>query len=122
MKIMWKRVCGLFGGMLIYFSVFSQQVITIQGHIKDERSNPVRYASVYLLNSNFFAVTDTLGAFTIKNIPEGNYTVVASAIGYATINKTVDLTHEGKTSFNFQARPLSRKRSPEIIEIICCTP
>ena len=115
MKIMWKRVCGLFGGMLIYFSVFSQQVITIQGNIKDERSNPVRYASVYLLNSNFFAVTDTLGAFMIKNIPEGNYTVVASAIGYATINKTINLTHEGKTSFDFQLIDASKQLDEVIV-------
>jgi iron complex outermembrane receptor protein len=112
---MWKRVCGLFGGMLIYFSVFSQQVITIQGNIKDERSNPVRYASVYLLNSNFFAVTDTLGAFMIKNIPEGNYTVVASAIGYATINKTINLTHEGKTSFDFQLIDASKQLDEVIV-------
>ena len=115
MKIMWKRVCGLCGGMLIYFPVFSQQVITIQGNIKDERSNPVRNASVYLLNSNFFAVTDTSGGFRIKNIPEGNYTVVASAIGYATINKTVDLTHEGKTSFNFQLIDASKQLDEVIV-------
>ena len=102
MKIMWKRVCGLFGATLIYFSVFSQQLITIQGNIKDERSNPVSYASVYLLNSHFFAISDTSGKFAIKNIPGGNYILVVSAIGYATINENIQITKESETSLDIQ--------------------
>ncbi|HZJ58703.1 MAG TPA: TonB-dependent receptor, partial [Chitinophagaceae bacterium] len=105
----------LLAGICTCLVSYSQQLITIQGNIKDERSNPVRYASVYLLNSNFFAVTDTLGAFMIKNIPEGNYTVVASAIGYATINKTINLTHEGKTSFDFQLIDASKQLDEVIV-------
>ena len=102
MKIMWKRVCGLFGATLIYFSVFSQPLITIQGNIKDERSNPVTYASVYLLNSHFFAISDTSGNFAIKNIPGGNYILVVSAIGYATINENIQITKESETSLDIQ--------------------
>ena len=102
MKIMWKRVCGLFGATLIYFYVFSQQLITIQGNIKDERSNPVSYASVYLLNSHFFAISDTSGKFAIKNIPGGNYILVVSAIGYATINENIQITKESETSLDIQ--------------------
>jgi len=109
MKIMWKRVCGLCGAMLIYFSGFSQQLITIQGNIKDERSNPVRYASVYLLNSNYFAVSDTSGGFTIKNIHEGNYTLIVSGVGYATISKDLQITKGNETSFNLQLPTASKQ-------------
>ena len=114
MKIMRKRVCGLCGAMLIYFSGFSQQLITIQGNIKDERSNPVRYASVYLLNSNYFAVSDTSGGFTIKNIHEGNYTLIVSGVGYATISKDLQITKGNETSFNLQL-PTASKQLDEVI-------
>jgi len=110
-----KRVCGLFGATLIYFSVFSQQLITIQGNIKDERSNPVSYASVYLLNSHFFAVSDTSGNFTIKNIHAGNYTIVVSAIGYATINKSIQVTKETETSLNIQLTDASKQLDEAIV-------
>ena len=109
-----KRVCGLFSSMLIYFSVFSQQLITIQGNIKDERSSPVGYASVYLLNSNFFAVSDTAGSFTIKNIREGNYTMVVSAVGYATISNNVQIVKNGRTSFELYL-PDASKQLDEVI-------
>ena len=115
MKIMRKRVCGLCGAMLIYFSGFSQQLITIQGNIKDERSNPVRYASVYLLNSNYFAVSDTSGRFTIKNIHEGNYTLVVSGVGYATISKDLQITKGNETSFNLQLPTASRQLDEVIV-------
>jgi len=101
--------------MLIYFSVLSQQLITIRGNIKDERSNPVRYASVYLLNSNFFAASDTTGGFTIKNIPVGNYTMVVSAIGYATINETIQVTQGGKTTFDLHLTDASKQLDEVIV-------
>src|SRR5262245_60755113 len=115
MKIMWKRVCGLFGMMLIYFSVFSQQLITIQGNIKDERSNPVSYASVYLLNSHFFATSDTSGNFTMKNVPGGSYTIVVSAIGYATINKNIQIAKEGATPLDIQLTDASKQLDEVIV-------
>jgi iron complex outermembrane receptor protein len=115
MKIMRKGVCGLFGSMLIYFSAFSQQLITIQGNIKDERSNPVSYASVYLLNSNFFAVSDTSGNFTIRNIHEGNYTLIVSAVGYATISNKVQIVKDGGTSFDLHLPDASKQLDQVIV-------
>ncbi len=104
-------MAGIFACLISY----SQQLITIRGNIKDERSNPVSYASVYLLNSNFFAITDTSGSFSIKNIPEGNYVVVVSGIGYATINETIHVTQEGKTPFDFQLADASRQLDEVIV-------
>jgi len=115
MKIMRKRICGLFSGMLIYFSVFSQQLITIQGNIKDERANPVPYASVYLLNSHFFAISDSSGNFKIGNIPEGVYGITVSAVGYATINQIIQPTHEGKASFDFRLTDASKQLDEVIV-------
>ena len=115
MKILRMRVCGLLGSMLIYFSAFSQQSITIHGNINNDRSDPVRYASVYLLNTNFSAISDTSGGFTIKNIPEGNYTLVVSSVGYATIIQTIQLTQGGKTSFYLQLTDASKQLDEVIV-------
>lgn len=110
-----KGVCCLLTGILTCFISYSQPLITIQGNIKDERSGPVSYASVYLLNSNFFAVSDTSGSFTIKNVPGGNYTMVVSAVGYATINKTIQLTPNEKTSFDLQLTDASKQLDEVIV-------
>ena len=101
--------------LFICFVGYSQSLITIQGNIKDERSSPVSYASVYLLNSNFFAVSDTSGSFMIKNIPEGNYTIVVSAVGYATINETIQITKQGQTSFDLQLTDASKQLDEVIV-------
>src|SRR4029079_18309326 len=97
-----KRVCCLLVSLFICFVGYSQSLVAIQGNIKDERSNPVSYASVYLLNSHFFAISDTSGKFAIKNIPGGNYILVVSAIGYATINENIQITKESETSLDIQ--------------------
>ena len=102
-------------GILTSFVSFSQPLITIRGNIKDERSNPVSYASVYLLNSNFFAVSDTSGNFKMRSIPEGNYTILVSAIGYATINKNVQITKEAETSLSLQLMDASKQLDEVIV-------
>ena len=101
--------------LFICFVGYSQSLVTIQGNIKDERSSPVSYASVYLLNSNFFAVSDTSGSFMIKNIPEGNYTLVVSAVGYATINEVIQITKQGQTPFDLRLTDASRQLDEVIV-------
>src|SRR5689334_6796388 len=110
-----KRICCLLAGIVACCVIYSQQPITIQGNIKDERSDPVSYASVYLLNTNFSAVSDTSGNFAIKNIPEGNYALVVSAVGYATINETIELTPGGKTSFDLRLTDASKQLDEVIV-------
>ena len=110
-----KGVCCLLVSLFTCFISYSQQLVMIQGTIKDERSGPVSYASVYLLNSNFFAVSDTSGNFMIKNIPEGNYTIVVSAVGYATINETIQINKQGKTSFDLQLTDASKQLDEVIV-------
>ena len=110
-----KGACCLLISLLTCFIGYSQQLITIRGNIKDERSGPVGDASVYLLNSNFFAISDTSGSFRIKNIPEGNYTIVVSAVGYATINASIQITKQGKTSFDLQLTDASKQLDEVIV-------
>ena len=65
----------------------SQNIIS--GVVLDNNANAVSGASVYILNTNLGASTDSQGEFTIKDVPPGQYIVQISAIGYATQKRTV---------------------------------
>jgi iron complex outermembrane receptor protein len=88
--------------MFICVSGFSQQAGNIQGRITDKKSNPISFASVYLLNTNISVLSDSIGNFTIKNIASGDYNIAISAIGYATINDKLHVNKAKNTIFNFQ--------------------
>ncbi len=47
----------------------------------------------------YFAETDASGAYTIKDVPDGNYTVVAWHEGAKEQKKPVDVKGEGKADF-----------------------
>jgi len=51
----------------------------------------------------------------IKNIPEGNYTLVVSAVGYATINEVIQITKQGQTPFDLQLTDASRQLDEVIV-------
>jgi iron complex outermembrane receptor protein len=89
-------------------------LITIHGNIRNKESGPVTDASVYLLNTNFFTTSDSAGNFTIKNISLGDYTIVISAIGYATNNKNIHLTSD-TAKYDFQLAEASRELDEVIV-------
>ena len=88
--------------MMITLSGWAQQNGRLSGKITDARSGAVNKASVYLLNTNYGAITDANGAFEIINIIPGNYTVQVSAIGYATINRNVAISSAGSQTLDVQ--------------------
>ncbi len=61
----------------------------VTGKITDERSAPVKSASVHLLNTNKGTVSDESGNFILQNISTGSYIIEFSAVGYATQYKDV---------------------------------
>jgi iron complex outermembrane receptor protein len=88
--------------VLITLSGWAQQNGRLSGKITDARTGAVNKASVYLLNTNYGAITDANGAFEIINIIPGNYTVQVSAIGYATINRNVAISNTGSGTLDVQ--------------------
>lgn len=70
---------------------------TINGKITNNNNNPIEGATVVLDRTAFGTVTDEFGAFTIRNIPEGNYTVSVSAIGFQSDSWKV-LIESGQTT------------------------
>ncbi len=70
--------------LLISVRLIAQQPTqTIRGTVVDEGSNmPLPYAAVGLQNTSIGTTTDSLGNFTLKNIPIGRYDIIVSFMGY----------------------------------------
>jgi hypothetical protein len=64
------------------FNAYSQQNKVINGKVTDEHGNPLAGVSVYLSLTSKGVTTSNEGEFKLKNLPEGKYDLVVSAIGY----------------------------------------
>lgn len=69
----------------------------IIGHILDKNSKEhLAYVTVALKGTTIGAVTDLTGHYFLKNLPEGNFVLEVSAVGYKTVRQNVSLK-KGKT-------------------------
>ncbi len=79
------RTISTFILLLLSAPLFAQQPTqTIHGNVIDEASNvPLAYATVVLQNTTIGTTTDSLGNFTLTNVPIGRYDIVVSYLGYS---------------------------------------
>lgn len=92
--------------LLITSTAFAQKG-GINGHIKTADHLPARNVSVSIIGTTSSTTTNDLGYFTIGALKPGNYTVVASIVGFKPVQQTIELT-EGKTlSLSFQLEETS---------------
>ncbi|MCK5846718.1 MAG: TonB-dependent receptor [Bacteroidales bacterium] len=78
--------------LIINTQLFSQNA-TIRGSVFEKTNGqPVLYTNVYIVGTNYGAVTDVNGYFTISKIPKGNYTLRVSYIGFDTLSKQINIT------------------------------
>lgn len=69
----------------------------IIGHVLDKNSQEhLPYINVSLKGTTVGTITDDTGHYFLKNLPEGDFVVVVSSIGYKTVEKKVSL-RKGKT-------------------------
>ena len=61
----------------------------------------IPFVNIYLEESGKGSTTDITGHYMLVNLPEGSYTLVASAIGYATVKKPVTITAGETQEVNF---------------------
>ena len=77
----------LFFGTLL--SLYSQTG-TLRGNVYDtETGEPILYCTIQLAGTTIGTTTDFDGFFTITNIPEGAYRLVATYIGYDSLSQEV---------------------------------
>ena len=63
----------------------------ITGKVKDKTGKAVEFANIQVEKTAFGAYSDESGKFTIKNIPQGDYIIVASIIGFEPIKQNVSV-------------------------------
>ncbi len=107
-KILWLLL------LAVTTSIYSQN--SLEGKITDaETGEAVFSANIYFPELEKGSVTDLDGNFTINNLPQGNYKLVISAIGYASLNEQVSLP---SGNIQFQLKP----SAVEMEEVIVSTP
>ena len=78
--------------------------LTLTGIVADAKTNtPLAGASVYIPDSKLGVVTDSLGKFTIKNLPTGTFLIEIKYEGYKTITQIIILKEtDSKQNFLLQ--------------------
>ncbi len=73
------------------FSISAQKNV-LRGHIYDtENGQPVSFATIFLKGTNFGATTDIEGFYNIPSLPDGDYNISVTYVGYDTTFAEVKL-------------------------------
>jgi outer membrane receptor protein involved in Fe transport len=81
---------------LMSASLFSQSKGTITGKVVDSSNGEELIGvNIFLEGTTLGAATDLNGSFIIRNVPDGNYSLIASMIGYSKVRITeINLSNE----------------------------
>jgi iron complex outermembrane receptor protein len=99
--------------MLMLSIITYAQTGSLSGKISDEKNESLPGASVAIKELTKGTTTDAEGNFRIAGIPNGDYTVVISFIGYQPLQKKVTIT--GDTQSNFQLLPSSNALNEVVV-------
>jgi subtilisin family serine protease len=89
------------GTTTLDFALTPAQTHTVSGHVRDGDGNPIAGATVEILNTPIPpATTDASGAYSIPNVPEGEYDVRATA-GRCNDPQTQHLVVDGDETLDF---------------------
>ena len=78
--------------VLAGLSAFAQGDNSVKGFVYEiSNGEPVMFANVFLKGTTMGATTDINGYFSITRIPDGNYILMVTSVGYDTITDNVSL-------------------------------
>ena len=78
--------------LCLNFNLLAQS-ITMAGRVTDEESGaPIEYASILMKANGFWAITNSNGEFTIKNVPVGKAVLIIQSLGYAKRELAMNIT------------------------------
>ncbi|QQT24737.1 TonB-dependent receptor [Sphingobacterium spiritivorum] len=89
--------------------------LSIRGTVNTSDGRPAHYVSITLKGINKGTIVDSKGHFQLKNLPAGEYTIVASYIGLLTQEKTITL-QSTEEEVNFTLFEDSKKLQEIIID------
>src|ERR1700742_43417 len=109
-----KLLLALVAGLFWLTGGYAQKLNTLRGTIID-KSGGVPGATVYLLNTNFKTTTNAKGEYVLGKIPDGRYEINVSAIGYASITKTINVSVLNNPRISFTLTPSDSQLSEVVV-------
>src|SRR3970040_1893315 len=105
-----KKCSCLFVFLLLTISSFSQDRFTLSGTITDNKNNETLIGvNVYIPEIKSVAITNEYGCYSIT-LPQGNYTMQISYVGFQTITEKVVLLENTKINFSlFDSSEISKE-------------
>lgn len=87
--------------LLFFVSITTaQEKHTISGTISDAKNNETLIGvNINLKGTNYFGITNEYGFYSIT-VPEGNYELIISYVGFETITETISLRQNTKRNFS----------------------
>jgi len=87
----------------LFFTLITQrafaQTYTVSGNVKSKADEAISNTSITLKNTSYAAICDINGNYQLKEVKPGNYTISASAVGFKTVTKAIDLTADLTVNF-----------------------
>ena len=81
--------------MLLLITTFMYSQNTIKGTITNsETNNAISFANVYFPELEKGSITDESGSFTITSLPNGNFNIVVSLIGFETYSEDIYINNK----------------------------
>ncbi|HPF10297.1 MAG TPA: TonB-dependent receptor [Flavobacteriaceae bacterium] len=102
---------------LCLFNTILSAQNTLSGTITDTMQQPIS-ATIYLPQLEKGTISDFNGNFTLPNIPNGNYTVVVSSLGFETVSQKILFGGNTTIPLNLQLK----ESVVEMEEVIISTP
>ncbi|MDN5202804.1 TonB-dependent receptor [Fulvivirgaceae bacterium BMA10] len=93
-------------------SAMAQNAI-IRGMVSDS-VEVIPFASVFIKGTTIGTTTDANGEFTLRNIPKGDYVLVASFVSYTSIQKNISVKENSDITVNFALKP-NQTRLDEVV-------
>jgi iron complex outermembrane receptor protein len=83
---------SLLAFILFAATVFAQGTASIKGVVHTSDNKPAEGVSVTVKGLNRTTIADNNGAFIIKNVPNGNFTLIVTLVGYNDVEQNVTVT------------------------------
>lgn len=102
-----RRVFFIVFFSFICLSSLSAQNGTISGKLTERQKDKLEglpFANVFLEGTTFGATTDFDGNYSFR-APAGNYTLIASFMGYETLKKPIAVPADGSITINVEMKP-----------------
>ncbi len=100
---------------LLTLALFAQKG-DIKGFVYDkENGEAVLFTNVYLVGTSYGASTDVNGFFYITNVPEGQYTMEVSYLGYAKYQKKITVVKNKAIKLDVYLEKASQKLSDVVV-------